>query len=125
MMTRSKRRRGAQPGNHNARKHGVYRCQHLATSRKRGAQPGNLNNLVPARYSSLAPPLVSPLPGASLTAQIALFERQLLHLLNESGNDSVDLAARLHQLTLQLVAMLRLQSNKVVSTPIKPERNLP
>ena len=130
MMTRSKRRRGAQPGNHNALKHGLYRGKQLSSTRRGGAQPGNLNRLVHAKYSSLAllaasaRPLASSPPGSSLAAQIAIFELQMRELLGDPSYDPVDLAARLHEISVDLIAWLRSQEKNTLSEPIKPERKL-
>jgi hypothetical protein len=131
MMTCSKRRRGAQPGNHNALKHGLYRGKPTACTRKRGPQPGNLNRLVHARYSSIARPEAtarpeaSSIPRSSLSTQIASFEVQMLDLLEEPGCDPVDLAARLHALNIQLIALLRLVEENYPFDLYKPERKLP
>ena len=45
------RRRGGQPGNENALKHGLYRDKPAPGTRPRGGQPGNLNALKHGKYS--------------------------------------------------------------------------
>jgi hypothetical protein len=80
------RRRGGQPGNQNALKHGLYRKKPAPGERARGGQPGNLNALVqggasrlpsPAPFHRAAPSFRPPLryrsdlpaPGPSVLAQ--------------------------------------------------------
>jgi hypothetical protein len=55
-MSKPTRRRGAQPGNSNALKHGLYRNKPARGLRPRGGQPFNLNRLVHGDYSSLLAP---------------------------------------------------------------------
>jgi hypothetical protein len=54
------RRRGGQPGNTNALKHGLYRDKPAPGQRPKGAQPGNLNSLSHGKYISLIQPFQPP-----------------------------------------------------------------
>jgi hypothetical protein len=58
-MSKPTRRRGAQPGNSNALKRGLYRNKPARGLQARGGQPFNLNRLVHGDYSSLLSPSTS------------------------------------------------------------------
>ena len=54
------RRRGSQPGNTNALKHGLYQDKPAPGQRPKGAPPGNLNSLSHGKYTCLNRPFQPP-----------------------------------------------------------------
>ena len=88
---KEKRKRGGQPGNVNALKHGMYCGQKDRLGGKSpGAQPGNLNALKHGRHSRQiqewreADPEVKALMAESLGMEIAELREKALRLLEMS-----------------------------------------
>jgi len=124
-MSEPKRRRGAQPGNHNAQKHGLYRGKPAPGQRPRGAPPCNLNRLLHGQNSVLLrPPAVQPKPAHPLTVQLSLeratltlflasydatlsqIEKQCLDLLDDPHCPPAELVLRLRQLNTRIYQLL-------------------
>jgi hypothetical protein len=143
-MTRSNRRRGGQPGNQNALKHGLYRGKPAPGSRPRGAQLNNLNRLLHGQYSTLLapsslrvrrirPPVRPPIlpsvahpdleqktpapPSAAFAAVFSLVEHQLFDLLDDPFLPPSEMTLRLRQLNDLLY---QLQDSRQATLPTNP-----
>ena len=134
-MTIPPRRRGGQPGNQNACKHGLYRQK---------PAPGNQN----ARLHSRSPALLSPTPGrqallryrADLTPaapplhsqppgwlddRLSRLEAELLAPHEDACHSFADLIDFISALHFGLELLLREMSRRAPFAPPPPERKLP
>jgi hypothetical protein len=150
IMPTPKRRRGGQPGNQNARKHGLY-CQKPAPApRPRGGQPGNLNALLhgrdsrllsPAPYHRPVPPFrpalryrsdlqpagpsVHSRPPAWLDLRLAELETRLMPPIEDPLCSYEDLIIDLEYLEAALNLLVDDLSQFFPDHPQPPERKLP